>query len=594
MSSHLSCLDSATLPVSEQEVLGSPQVTPGLAGMIAVRADEVIDPGVGGSGAGALVVASSSAGPVASPIVSGETLMFCHPVVSAPAVVRRGGAVQAGGWLPDYVRLGLLEERLGEGVIEEVIAAAAALGQVGQPVRQRLMSLELAARFTLAMTLMPEADYRETMTALVGHLARVPWARPWQVPSSKVFTTWRRLLGESAMEVLFWRTAGSIIDPGAATGTDVAAGVWCGLELCAIDGFQIALSDTAANRAEFGSSGTADDSAPFPRMRVILVSARAGRATLGAAVDGCDVGERTLITRLVKQRPELFAGRVFLVDRNFPGHELITAIVDAGGHLVMRIKAGIALPLVAGGWLSDGSRMSYLNALSRKKADRLPVRVVEHSVVVPGTGNLSEVYCLATTLLDHQAVPAEQVRAAYPHRWSASETTIGENKTTVTGAGPSTGPIPRSSEPALARQELWAWLTATQLVRRAAAAARPAPVPGEFSSAPPRDTAAGVSPPDHKQVGTDQISFTTIRREVLRSMVQTQVSATISPRAQATLAEATRRAASANPIITGRQRYSARRQKNRPSFPHTQVTTPTVTGPVQIIRHQPGQPSPSR
>ena len=40
------------------------------------------------------------------------------------AVVRRGGAVQAGGWLPGHVRLGLLEAQLGHGMIEAVIDSA--------------------------------------------------------------------------------------------------------------------------------------------------------------------------------------------------------------------------------------------------------------------------------------------------------------------------------------------------------------------------------------------------------------------------------------------------------------------------------------
>ena len=42
---------------------------------------------------------------------------------------------------------------------------------------------------------------------------------------------------------------------------------------------------------------------------------------------GC-YGEQTLLKRLVKRRPELFAGRVACFDRNFPGHDLITAILE--------------------------------------------------------------------------------------------------------------------------------------------------------------------------------------------------------------------------------------------------------------------------
>ena len=40
---------------------------------------------------------------------AGELAVFCRPVVTAPAVVRRDGTVLADAWLPDLVRLGELE-----------------------------------------------------------------------------------------------------------------------------------------------------------------------------------------------------------------------------------------------------------------------------------------------------------------------------------------------------------------------------------------------------------------------------------------------------------------------------------------------------
>ena len=103
-------------------------------------------------------------------------------------------------------------------------------------------------------------------------------------------------------------------------------------------------------------------------------------------------------------------------------------------------------------------------------------------------------------------------------RWSASETTIGENKTTVTGAGPATTPCLRSGEPGLVYQELWAWLAATQLVRASAAAAT-----GTRS-------AAAITARRHpgKRPGTDQVSFATMRRAAAASMRQSLVTATTS------------------------------------------------------------------
>jgi hypothetical protein len=267
------------------------------------------------------------------------------------------------------------------------------------------------------------------------------------------------------------------------------------------------------------------------------------------------------------------------MDRNFLGYHLITAILDAGGHLIMRVRSGINLPVTQDGWLPDGSRLTYLDEPGHHRvADRLPLRAAEHNVVLPGSDeDVSETYTIATTLLDHRDADAETLRAACPMRWSASETTIGENKTTVTGAGPATTPCLRSGEPGLVYQEFWAWLAAAQLVRASAAAAA-----GTRS-------AAAISARRHpgQPAGTDQISFTTMRRTVTASMRQSLVTATTSLAALAALAEAAGQTALHTLTVTGRHRYSERKQKSRPSFGHTTVTKTTHTGPVKITRFQP-------
>jgi len=176
----------------------------------------------------------------------------------------------------------------------------------------------------------------------------------------------------------------------------------------------------------------------------------------GAILGSSRAGEQTLLKRLARRRPELFAGRVTCFDRNFPGYDLITAILDAGGHVVARVSATVALPLApGGGWLPDGSRMTWLNAPSGKKQDRLPVRAAEHNVILPcGDGKeVSETCTVITTLLDHQAAPAGQVRETYLTRWSASETTFGEDKTTTAPRG--AGLYPSRSEE---RLEVYLWI----------------------------------------------------------------------------------------------------------------------------------------
>ena len=239
-------------------------------------------------------------------------------------------------------------------------------------------------------------------------------------------------------------------------------------------------------------------------------------------------------------------------DRNFPGYDLITAILQAGGHVVARARAGISLPLEpGGGWLPDGSRLTWLNAPSGKQEDRLAVRAAEHNAVLPcGAGREVSETCtlIITTLLDHQAAPADAVRDTYLTRWSASETTFGEDKTTITGAGNRTSdPVPRSGSPRLVIQEAWAWLTAAQLVRASAAALR-------------SQTAAAraLGRKDHAPVTADEESFTAGRHHAIRAMTSTQVTATSSLTALASAADAAARAILHRLNVPGRQRHSKR------------------------------------
>ncbi len=567
---------------------GSAQVAAGLpAGMIAVRAADVSWPG-SAARAGALVVSSV-------PVASGEMLVFAHPVTVAPAVASRDGVVRARGWLPDHVRLGELERHVGEGVIEGLVAAGIAAGRMPAPRRQRLMSLALTIRMTVAMTLMPEVSYTGAMRRLAGHLAGVPFDREWHVPTSGVVTGWRGKVPPAVMQELFWQVAGPLAgdasDGGGDEETDGPVLVLGGMPVCGTDGMLVAVADTPANRAMFGCTGTRNQegpgSAPFPQLLAVVITARAGRAKLGAITGKARAGEQTLLYRLIRRRPDLFAGRVLVFDRNFPGHKIITAILDAGGHVVARVKSNLALPAApgGGGWLPDGSRLSWLNATGGKTSDRLPVRAAEHNAVLPcGDGQeVSETCTLITTLLDHHTVSADQIRGAYQSRWPASETTFGEDKTTITGAGDRTsGPVLRSGTPRLVIQEFWAWMTATQLVRASAAASLTADAAA--ARALRRREASGP-------VTTDQVSFTAARHHAVCSMVQSRVTAGTSLAALAALAEDTSRATLHTLVSTGRQRHSPRAQKARPGFPHTAVTKKTITGVPQVTRFQP-EPGP--
>jgi hypothetical protein len=250
------------------------------------------------------------------------------------------------------------------------------------------------------------------------------------------------------------------------------------------------------------------------------------------------------------------------------------------------VKAGVALPFEDGpgrGWLPDGSRMTWLNAPSGRKADRLPVRAAEHNAVFPagcGKEDVSETCTVITTFLDHAEASADQVREAYLTRWGADETPFGQDKATIAGAGNRTsGPVLRSGRPRLVIQEAWAWLTGTQLVRASAAAA----LASEYAAA------RALRRRDARPVTADEESFTAAWRHAARSMTTTQVTATSSLEATAAAGESAARASLHTLSLPGRNRHSERKQKARPKFGHTAVTKRTWTGEPQVTVFAPGR-----
>ena len=221
---------------------------------------------------------------------AGELTLFCRPVVTAPAAVRRDGTVLAGAWLPDLARLGELESHLGDGVIEAIVDAALAKGRLKPRQRRRIMSYPLVIRLMIAMTLIPGSSYCEALAELAGLLADIPFVLEWHVPTEKVVTEWRLPVPADVVEDVFWAAAGPL-----AGDDELSAVLLAGMMVCAAAGMLVNLADTPVNRAAFGSTGTADDSAPFPQLRIVGVAARAGRAMLGAILGSSRAGEQTLL-----------------------------------------------------------------------------------------------------------------------------------------------------------------------------------------------------------------------------------------------------------------------------------------------------------
>jgi len=320
----------------------------GAAAVIAIRAADLVSPAGrlrAGGDRTALVVAGTPQ------IRTGDQVVFVKVVAVAPAVVRRDGRVQAGGHPADHARLGAIEQQLddlaGPGVIDEIAGQATLTGKVKGKAR-RAMTAALTIRASIVMALMPDAGYAEIMAALLGDLVLMPWQHPFRVPTPKVMSTWRTALGPAPLAGLQDRVL-------AATGAEHRdhdyRAVFVGepgheLRLGSIDGSVTRVPDTPANREAFGSTGTADDSAPYPQVRDLLATDASTRGDL-AVVSGPSggpkaEGEQALLDTMLSQYPGVFtADRLWVLDRNFPGADRVARMLATGTHVLIRVKSDL-------------------------------------------------------------------------------------------------------------------------------------------------------------------------------------------------------------------------------------------------------------
>jgi hypothetical protein len=279
---------------------------------------------------------------------------------------------------------------------------------------------------------------------------------------------------------------------------------------------------------------------------------------------------------------------LLLADRGFYSYGLWTAAAATGADLLWRVKAGQHLPAVRelpdGSWLTRVSdpravlARTRRNGERRRRGSRLPpdaspvpgitARVIAFTITVTaddGTAR-TEPYRLLTTLLDHRACPAADLAAGYARRWAA-ETSYREWKTFLRGPGRAL----RARDPALARQELWAYLAVYQAIRTliVRAAARTGTDPARLSFTAAMDAARRALPAarDHLDTALDQAEA-----EILASPVPER-KGRVYPRA-------------VNKPVSP---YPSRNQKAGPVSQHAQCTL-TITTPGTTTRTPSSQP----
>lgn len=369
---------------------------------------------------------------------------------------------RGGNSLTDSISIGVLADVLPRDLVEDVLNETGKREQ-----RSRLLPAHVVVRFCQAMCLFFDDSYEEVMRKLVGSLQDMrSWSGSWHVPSDSAISQARVRLGPEPMQRLFELVA----VPLAGVGTK---GGWLrSRRLTAVDGFLLDVPDTVDNVAEFGLLHE-EPRSPYPQVRVVGLGECGSHALVDAAVDGCRVGEQTLMPRLFRSfEPDMLV----MVDRGFYSYDLWRQAVETGASLLWRVSSNVVLPVAVE--LADGSYISVvfrskLQAHHKKSivdavklgepvhpVQAVPVRVVEYTVPDRIGGGKKETIRLITTILDLNDTPAIELAAAYHERWEI-EGLIGEVKTHQRGSGC----VLRSKTPDLVRQEVWSLLLTHYAIR---------------------------------------------------------------------------------------------------------------------------------
>jgi hypothetical protein len=434
---------------------------------VAVRLEDLVTPLRSGvpvtAGDRSALAVAGAAG-----IRTGDMVVFCKVVAVAPAVVTRKWHVRAAGSPCAHATLGPLEDWLdaqaGPGVIDGIADSAVLDERYVKAERDRLLSAAFVIRVIVLQSLMPQAQLSDVITALAGDLAMVPWSKRWHPASERACLDWRKALGPAPLEELQAAVlAAADEEHGGRDGQSLTVGRSRPLAAHSADGSLARVPDTPANRAAFGSVGTADDSAAWPSVRLYPLNNCFTRSLLampwGPAGSDKAAAEQLLLDAAMRDFPHVLTmDRIWLLDRLWHGVRRVKELAGLT-HVLVRLKSDIALTMISG-ILPDGSYRAEVSG----DGVTMTVRVIEYFIDIEGQ-EVPEMFCLVTDLLDWQEYPALELAGLYKWRWDGSETGLREAKAPLHGAGPGTGAMFGSGSPVLLAQEIAAWAAGTEMTR---------------------------------------------------------------------------------------------------------------------------------
>ena len=244
-----------------------------------------------------------------------------------------------------------------------------------------------------------------------------------------------------------------------------------GLQLLAVDGTTLKLSDSRANRDHFGGPAFANGAqSSHPHARLVTLCALDTQLVVGARFGRYNQSETGFAMELLEQIAD---HSLTVFDRGFLSAELLGKLTRQGQqrHFLVPAKSNTRWTVIEGNE-QDALVEMQVSAAARKKDPALPSHWRARAVL--WTGPQGQRTYLLTSLLDRQRYPLAKLRQCYLRRWQI-ETSYRELKQTMMGMALSL----RSQSVEATTQEIWGLLIAYNLIRvemaRTAEQARCAP-----------------------------------------------------------------------------------------------------------------------
>jgi hypothetical protein len=361
-------------------------------------------------------------------------------------MARTVASLPAGSRITDYVSLGVVAKTF---PLDKIRGVLRTTGK--QSIRQRDLPAHVVVYYVIALALYMQSSYREVLRCL---LEGIQWlAEPSSginVAGNSGISQARTRLGWEPLRQLH----DEVVRPVAVAATK---GAWYrGWRLVSIDGSTLDVADERGNSEAFGRPGASRGESAYPKIRFVSLVENGTHVLFGSRMADYATSEVALAKTVL---PSLTRGMLCLADRGFFGFEMWKQAVATGADQLWRVRKNIILPCEKR--QPDGSYLSRIYPSQqdqRHSRNGVVVRIIEYRL--EGVEGAEPLYRLATTILDHELVPAAEMAALYHERWEI-ETAFDELKTHLRG----THIVLRSKTPDLVRQEFYGLLMAHFAIR---------------------------------------------------------------------------------------------------------------------------------